>query len=543
MNVIPQALRKGSALGEDYVRGQHAQELYEYDLRDGQSLRRRAEWLDASRQRPRVDRNSLVEVLGDYNARYNGSPEVKGSLEKLKDERTLVVVGGQQSGLFTGSLLVIYKAATIIHAARLASEELGRDVVPVFWIAGEDHDWDEADHTYVLTSELEVRRLRMESWHDGKSSVSGVKVPTEEWEKAIAELELTLADSEYKAEIMELLRSELPQSLSLSEGFARLLGRLFGRYGLVLVDSADPALRRLETPMFERLIERNDEFEAAYLRAAERIEAAGYEQQAQAVEGAANLFYIQEGQRLLLYKQDGKFVDRRGTVILTKEELLERLRRCPECFSNNVLTRPLMQDYLFPVLQAVLGLGEIAYWAGTKDGFETAGMQMPILLPRMSFTLLDPSTKKHMEHYGLTFEDVMERFGSRKEAWLAEQDKLGMDDLFEQAKAEFEQLYKPVIERLGELQAGLANLGEINREKIARQIAFLQEKTKQTIARQNEAELRRWDRIYKTLFPLDRPQERVYTVFYVLNRYGLDWVDELMKIEPDLNGGHRIIEA
>ncbi|MEJ8304248.1 bacillithiol biosynthesis cysteine-adding enzyme BshC [Saccharibacillus sacchari] len=542
MNVIPQALRKGSALGEDYVRGQHAHELYEYDLQSDQSLQRRAEWLDVS-HRPRVDRNALVEVLTSYNATYNDDPAVRESLEKLKGEQSLVVVGGQQSGLFTGSLLVVYKAATIVHAARVASQKLGREVVPVFWIAGEDHDWDEADHTYVLTSELEVRRLRMESWHDGKSSVSQVTVSKEKWEQAITELELVLADSEFKAEILELLRRELVEALNLSEGFARLVGRLFGRYGLVLVDSADPALRALERPMFKQLIERNDEFEQAYLTAAARIEEVGYEQQAQAVEGAANLFYIHDGQRLLLYKQDGKFMDRRGTVIFTKEELLDLLERCPERFSNNVLTRPLMQDYLFPVLQAVLGLGEIAYWAGTKDGFKVAGMQMPILLPRMSFTLLDPVTKKHMQQYGLTFEDVMERFESRKEAWLAEQDKLGMDELFEQVKAEFERLYAPVIGRLSELQPGLSNLGERNQVKIVDQIAFLQTKTKQTIAQQNEAELRRWERMYKTLFPLDRPQERVYTVFYMLNRYGLDWIDSLMSIEPDLTGGHRIIEV
>ncbi|MCQ4086114.1 bacillithiol biosynthesis cysteine-adding enzyme BshC [Saccharibacillus sp. JS10] len=542
MNVILQSLRKGSVLGEDYVRGEHAHELYEYDLGDQKSLERRASWLDTA-NRPSADRHELVEVLRSYNESYNHDPAVQQSLETLKKESSLVVVGGQQSGLFTGSLLVVYKAATIIHAARLSSQKLGREVVPVFWIAGEDHDWDEADHTYVLTSELEVRRVRMEAWHDGKSSVSQVNVPTQKWQDVITELEKVLADSESKTEILNILRSELSQALNLSDGFARLLGRLFGRYGLILVDSADPALRRLERPMFKELIERNDEFEQAYLSAAARIEAAGYDQQAQAVEGAANLFYIHEGQRLLLYKQDGKFMDRRGTLILTKEELLDLVERCPERFSNNVLTRPLMQDYLFPVLQAVLGLGEVAYWAGTKDGFDIAGMQMPILLPRMSFTLLDPVTKKHMQQYGLTFEDVMERFGLCKEAWLREQDTLGMDTLFEQSKADFEKLYAPLLERLGQLQPGLTQLGEKNQSKIVEQITFLQTKTKQTIAQQNEAELRRWDRIYKTLFPLDRPQERVYNVFYMLNRFGLDWIDTLMSVEPDLTGAHRIIEV
>lgn len=112
------------------------------------------------------------------------------------------------------------------------------------------------------------------------------------------------------------------------------------------------------------------------------------------------------------------------------DELLEEIDRHPERFSNNVLTRPLMQDSLFPVLASVLGLGEIAYWAITRDAFGVLEMQMPILLPRMSFTLVEPGVEKHMLKYELSFGQVRDGLEERKKQWIATQDQLGMQDQF-----------------------------------------------------------------------------------------------------------------
>lgn len=542
MNLIPEALRSGSPLAEHYLRyDETVHHLYEYNFRDYSSYIARAEWLDRTGD-TRVDRQAMVTCLRLYNESRNPHPAVKASLDRLAQENALVITGGQQSGLFTGSLLVIYKAATIIKAAKTAEEKLGRPVVPIFWIAGEDHDWDEVDHTYLMSSDLSVTKVKMPGKYEGRSSVSDVAVEKEHWIAAIQELEELLPDSENKPEIIASIREAVQDEyLSLSDVFAKLLGQLFGSYGLVLMDSADPELRKLEVPVFERIIEDNDMLEQCYHESSGRVVTSGFTMQADVASGGANLFYIHEGSRLLLFKEDGRFVDRKGYVSFSKTELLEILHQHPERFSNNVLTRPLMQDSIFPVLSTVLGHAEIAYWALTKDAFHRMGLRMPILMPRLSYTILDHHIQKLMDKYDLTFADIQFSFDEKKETWLLSLDEFDVNGQFEDLKTSFRKLYAPLLEQLGQLESGLGRLGITNSEKIEEQIEYMQKRTKQAIAQRHEASLKQWDYVERSLFPSKRPQERVYNVYYYVNRYGTDWLKELMEVPADMSGIHHIL--
>ncbi|MEB4782598.1 bacillithiol biosynthesis cysteine-adding enzyme BshC [Paenibacillus jamilae] len=541
MKIVPETLRGGSALAEDYIQGTgRASDLYEYDILHADAYAQRAKWLDKT-EHLRLNRKDVVACLRIYNEQHNSHEAVHTSLDRLESPDALVVVGGQQSGLFTGPMLVIYKAATIIKAAREAEERLGRPVIPIFWIAGEDHDWDEVNHTYVMAKDPQAVKIKLNKQPERRSSVSAIKVDTVEWKQAMADIEQCLPDSEHKTDIMHMIEQGLTESYGLSDAFAKLMGRLFGTYGLVLMDSADPLLRKLETSVFRQLVQHNDELETAYRTTATRIVDYGYHLQADVHEGGANLFYIHEEERLLLFKKAGLFTDRRGLVAFTADELLEEIDRHPERFSNNVLTRPLMQDSLFPVLASVLGLGEIAYWAITRDAFEVLEMQMPILLPRMSFTLMEPGVEKHMLKYELTFCQVRDGLEERKKQWIATQDQLGMQDQFSDAKDAFVRIYKPLIQQTGMIEKGLLQLGETNCEKILGQIAYLEAKVEEALLRQNGTALRHWDHIEWSLFPFGQPQERAYTIYHFLNRYGLDLMDMIMNVPLDLSGTHRVI--
>ena len=293
--------------------------------------------------------------------------------------------------------------------------------------------------------------------------------------------------------------------------------------------------------MFTSIIERNDELEAAYLAAAEQITASGYELQADVTPGNANLFYIHEGARLLLHKEDERFTDRKGTVSFSREELLKQLENHPERFSNNVLTRPLMQDYLLPVLATVLGQGEIAYWAIPQQAFRVLDGQMPLILPRMSFTIIEGTLHKHMDKYGLTFTDVQGGLDDKRKEWLSAQDELKLEDRFEEIRTVFTGMYEPLIEQLAGIQAGLLKLGNNNKDKILDQISFLEGKALDALEKQNEAALRQWERIELSLMPLGKLQERVYNMMYYLNRYGLGWLEDIMAVPADFSGTHRII--
>lgn len=544
MNVVQEPLQSGQPLAESYLSDYEAVEhLYGggYPANE-RSWTARLQWLDQT-EHLRAGRKELVSRLREYNERLNPEAAVMSSLSRLEQPGTVVIAGGQQSGLFTGPLLVIYKAATIIKAAERAASLLGRDVVPVFWIAGEDHDWDEVNHTYVLSPSLEVSRIRIPREEGRRGPVSHTTVSEEEWNHAATELERLLPDSEFKADLLQQLRDTLAVSGSLTDAFARLLGTWFGKYGLILLDSADPALRRLEAPMFEAMIRSNDELESAYHAASKEIAAQGFHPQAEVAEGGANLFYVFEGERLLLFKREGRFVDRKGLVSFTPNELLDELHSHPERFSNNVLTRPVMQDYLLPVLGSVLGNGEIAYWALTGKAFELLRLRMPILLPRMSFTVMDDKLQMHMDKYGLTWEDVMDHavFDRIKADWLARQDQLRLVEQFEDMKRAFAGMYDPLIEQLGSVEKGLLKLGGANKAKIIEQMEFMQTRVRDALERSNETGLRHFDRIEQTLFPQRKPQERVFNIFAYLNRYGFDWIDRLMEVPYDMMGHHRMI--
>lgn len=541
MNIVPEPLSGGSRLSYDYLH--HYGEVEGFfggSHQDPESWRRRVEWLDQSEQ-TRIGRKALTDCLRAYNDKYNRHEAVHKSIALLEQEGTLVIAGGQQSGLFTGPMLVIYKAVTIIQAAREAEARLKRPVVPVFWIAGEDHDWDEANHAYIPSDDMKHARIKLDPPEGFRTSVSRTPVSREQWEQALNELQGLLADGENKRDIIISLRETLSDTDNLSDAFARLMGMLFGQYGLILLDAADPSLRRLETPVFRRMIMNGDDLAQAYKRTADRIQMRSYGLQAEVHENGANLFYLYERQRLLLFKENGRFSDRKGFVSMTEDEILAELERHPERFSNNVLTRPIMQDSILPVLGTVLGLGEIAYWALTGEAFREMGLQMPLILPRMSFSLVEKSASKLMDKYGLTFQDVMNSLDAKREAWLAGRDELGLDDRFGEAKAAFETLYQPLIRDLGGLQPGLLPLGERNKDKILEQMDYLLAKTKAALEHQHEASLRQWDRIGAALLPLGRPQERVYNIFYYINRFGWDLIDQLMKLPYDDSGVHRAI--
>jgi bacillithiol biosynthesis cysteine-adding enzyme BshC len=525
---------------EDYIhRFDKVKELFEYDPRQADVWKERAAWLDEGGA-PRVDRNGLADALLMYNRRFTNHPAVLQGIQSLRDHQALAVVGGQQAGLFTGPLLVIYKATTLIQAARKASEALQRPVVPVFWIAGEDHDFEEVNHVYALSGQLELDKIKIVSESGGRTSISRLPIHASQWEAALNELDGSLMDTEFKPEWMNKLRDIAAASSTLVDFFAHVMSLLFGDYGLVLLDSDDPRLRRLETELFERLITDNRSINDALLETQAKVRGLGYPIQAEVHDDAANLFIFEQGERLLLHRDGDRFVTKRRGLAFTAQHLLDRLSSEPENFSNNVMTRPLMQDYLFPVLGTVLGPGEIAYWALTRQAFRQIGMKMPIVIPRLEVTLLEGTVQKHMRKYGLSLDDVIYRFEERQKAWLDAQDTLHLEDKFEDVKQLFRQSYEPLIELVSGINPGLKKLGETNLAKILEQIDFLRNKAADAQKSQFDSALRQLERIRLTILPLGKPQERVYNVFAYLNRYGNGWLRGLIEHPLEIDGMHKV---
>jgi len=546
--------RQNQSVSEQYLNDfDSVRELFEYDYREKEAYIQRVEWIEGNAGKRAVP-DSVIEVLLKYNDRVGNHPQAIEALKQLIDPRALVVVGGQQAGLFTGPLLVIHKAISILREARRAAEQLGRPVVPVFWIAGEDHDYDEVNHIYQLSGQLTVDKIEIpadEAQAGRRLTVSRRPISAQQWETAIAQLEATLMQTEFKAGWMQLLRDSCLDSISLSDSFARIMAHLFGEFGLVLLDSDDPALRAVEAPMFRELVKHNVQLEKALWSAKSKMQALGHEPSADVREGGANLFWLQDGERLLLQRRDSDsvsddsdealFFDRSEVVRFSGLELAEQVDNSPDRFSNNVFTRPLMQDFLFPVLGTVLGPGEIAYWGLTKEAFHAFDMQMPIIVPRTEFTLVEGTIKKQLSKLELTFEETVFHLEEKKEKWLTAQDSLGIAEQFADVKRQFEELYAPVLQMVASINPGLKGLGETNHQKIVEQIEFLENRAKDAFESQFDAAKRQFERIKQSLTPLGKRQERVYNVFAYLNKYGADWLKVLIEAELEENGQHVVV--
>ncbi|MFD2672328.1 bacillithiol biosynthesis cysteine-adding enzyme BshC [Marinicrinis sediminis] len=500
---------------------------YDYMPQQEEDWKARADWLDQA-VHLRADRRQLVEVLRAYNTRIAQSDLAMKQIEALQDPQTLVVIGGQQAGLLTGPMMVIYKALTIIHTAREAEKRLDRKVVPVFWVAGEDHDFEEVHVTEILSPSGETVRIALDRELSSGQSVSDIPIPQAHWDQVLEQLDGALLDTEFKPDIMARLRHIHASSSDLSEAFSRILAWLFQDYGLVLMDAADPQLRELESDMFVSLVQQQQPLSEALMQQAARLQSEGFALQAEPEAHAAHLFYQHENGRKLLFAEGEVFTDRKHTFQLSRTELEDIARQSPQKLSNNVFTRPLMQEFLLPVLGAVLGPAEIAYWGMLKPAFHLQDMRMPLLIPRQEFTLVEGTVQKHLRKYGLEAADIVERFADKREAWLREQDSLQVEERFTDAKKQFQEMYAPLVEMLQEIHPGIYKLGQTNLQKIQEQIEFLSQKAQDADQSRHTAALRQWDKMKMSLHPHDKYQERVYNVFAYLNKYGLKWLEELM---------------
>lgn len=523
----------------DFSRVRH---LYSYNPWNEADWKLRAQDLGKA-GRLRADQAGLARVLREYNRRMGNTERTLASLDALEEGKALVVIGGQQAGLFTGPMLVIHKALSILKTAERASAMLGRPVLPVFWIAGEDHDWDEVNHYYMMSRDGEPQKIRLHvAAETGKTSVSHVRIRPEEWRDALRELGAALADTEYKPRILEQLSAIHEASGSLSEAFARIMTWLFGKHGLIVMDAADPALRALEGEMFLRLLDDNEALSGALMEAKAQVEGAGYRPQAEVSAESAQLFVLDEGQRRLLVRAgNGAYRDKRGMREYSAGLLRDWAQNYPERLSTGALARPIMQEYLFPVLATVLGPAEIAYWGLLRPAFELFGMNMPVIVPRTEFTLIEPGVRKTMDKFEFTFSDVVERFEEIRTAWLKRQDRLGLDERFARVKEEFQKLYEPVLSAVSSIHDGMARIGQTNLRKIMEQIDYLHARSVEAYQSRFDQGLRQLRKAEQSLLPLGKPQERVYNVLMYLNQFGCAWLDEWIRSVPAADGRHYLI--
>ncbi|PTM59233.1 bacillithiol biosynthesis cysteine-adding enzyme BshC [Desmospora activa] len=496
---------------------------YPYNPGDDGSFQKRAARLSSNERAPR---KRLVDVLRRYHGKDLIHPQVEANLKQLTRDDSLVVIGGQQAGWLSGPLYTLYKAMTVIQLAKREQERLGRPVIPVFWIAGEDHDWDEVNHIHLPASSG-LQRIPFPMAVAGRRSVGTIRPGEERLALGVETVVRHLPDSEHKPALYDALLESTREVESFTHHFARLLHRWFAPYGLLLVDSSDPLLRSLEAPFFRWLLENGEQVGEAVGATARRLEREGMAPQVDLHPEKAHLFLEVEGERHALYRDREGFYSREGGRWST-DELLRLLEERPQTFSNNVITRPLMQEWLFPTLATVTGPGEVGYWGLLRKAFTTAGMEMPILYPRMQATLIGRREEKWLQRYRFTLDDIQHQWEKAKIRWLTSRNGWHPDESMDRLRRQLEEAYRPLIGELSGYRQDLALLAESNLKRVLAEADDLDKALQRIFREQEERELAQLSTLRDALFPGGGPQERVHSPIVYWNAYGERWIHFLM---------------
>ena len=468
-----------------------------------------------ARQRKPLDarhREILAAALSAQQRHWGGD---SSGPEKLA-AGAVAVITGQQAGLFTGPTYTILKALTVIKLAKTLNDA-GVHAVPIFWIAAEDHDYQEIEWASVLDRDSAVREFRVNLANE-QGMPSGWLSLQDEVSGAISKCLESLPDSEFQPSVRELLTHSYKPGISPVDGFGRMLAKLFQGSGLTLVNPLDAELRKLATPTLQQIVRQNSEIRTAILARNRALSAAGYHEQVKVDENFTGLFAYRDKSRQPLRPNE-------LTVDLT--------------LSANVLTRPAMQDAIFPTAAYIGGPAEVAYFAQAAAVYETLGRPVPPVYPRISATLLEPRVARALKKYDMQFVDVFRgRDFMRHKAVATVQGVESFDRARDHITAELESL-RPA---LTSVDATLAGALDTSQQKVSHQLETLRTKFVNAEARRNETLERQLEAIGNSIFPEKKLQERVLNITSFLARYGLSILPHLEQTLDLDSRQHQVIE-
>ena len=522
----------------DYLRGDRdVKQLFDYDFTQREAYEKRM----ADLRTKTFPRAELVRFLLSFNEKYCSHPNVFDNIRKLESQHSVVVITGQQAGLLTGPIYTVYKAVSAIQLANRFEANLNIPVVPVFWVAGEDHDYQEINHVWAAENGVMKKHILKQKQLD-KRPISNMPLDHDLlkiWLKGVFK---SFGETDQTARLIRFVEEKARKSDGFSDFFIHLMAALFEEYGLVLIDSAHEDLRKIEAPFFETLVRNNEALQSSFRFQKENVRRLGYVSSVDSEEDCAHLFYHVNGERTLLFRnEDGTYYDKNHLIRFDEDELLERCRQRPEQFSNNVVTRPLMQDFLFPTLAFVAGPGEIAYWSHLKRCFQRFDRKMPPVVPRLHVTVVESHIKKILDRFGLPLNEVLRRgVESFKQEWLKAHQDEDVYEVIENTRHFIDLAHAKLRKAAWYTDRNLGKLSEKNRLMILSQIDFMKRRAELTFQERYAHELAALNEAGAALFPNEGWQERSWNVFYYLNKYGFSFIDRLFEI-PVSNHQHQIM--
>lgn len=487
----------------------------------------------------KTDRHRLCTALERTNRRWGASEATVRNINLLAAADCLAVVTGQQAGLFGGPLYTIYKALSAVKLAECLTLR-GVNAVPVFWVATEDHDFAEVSAAQFINRDCALEKVTVSAdIHTEGVPVGQVKLDGS-MATVVDSLLKLLPANEFSADLENLLRDSYATNQGYGDAFARLMGALTAKYGLIFLDPLDAELKDLAAPMYASAAKQAPEIASAIANRSRELEQAGYHAQVTAFENSFPLFLHDEnGARHALSRNDhGKYQPKASAAAgeYSADELADWALREPQRFSPNVTLRAVVQDFLLPTIAYYGGAAEIAYFAQTSEVYRLLDRPVTPILHRASITLVERHTWRTLERYGVTLKDF---FGGYDQVVAAIVNQhLGKEtaDAFDHTTETFSRELDALQQKLRQVDPTLADALDKGRRKINYQIDGLRTRFQRAQISRDEALQRQLERAFDLLYPEKNLQERRINIASLLARHGryvIDWIFDAIELSSN----------
>ncbi len=499
--------------------------------------------LAAEEVRARVfPRLEMAEILHEQNKGFGGSASAQSAIEDLTRPDCVAVVTGQQTGLFTGPLLTIYKALTALRLSE-GLRRRGLISVPIFWMASDDHDLAEVTRLTIPaqhneTSVLDARQRLFGTTDFPPRPVGPIALPpaiTSILDEYTGAFWGTWRDS-MRAQLVSACRP----GTTFAEAFGRLMTQLLGPRGLVLFDPRDARAKRLAAPLIGEVLRGARSLRAQLMERTTMLENSGLAAQVAVQPRSAPVFVEEDGERRLLVESEGGFVLKDQGKRFTLDELMVLLESAPERFSPNVLLRPVVQDSLFPAVAYVGGPAEVSYFAQAAAFYDILQRPMPVIWPRSSFTVVSEDIRPTMQRYGLSLEDCFRGLDHVSRRAL-EARPSRIDALFADLRGHGEHDLEELRPALAAVDPSLGPAVDTIRRKLLHRIASLETKFVHYRMRQAGEMREEVQSLLNHCYPNGNLQERELGIYHLLASVGPSLLDTVYD-SIDLNAfTHRIV--
>jgi len=465
------------------------------------------------KSKTKSNRKVLVEVLTKQYKKKQTSKKTAQNIQQLLQENTYTITTGHQLNLFTGPLYFLYKIITTINLCEeLKADNPEQNFVPIYWMATEDHDFEEIQYFNIRNEKI--------IW-DRKSTGAVGRLKTKSLETVLEKLTKQFGTSQNGKRLLKLFKDSYLKNDTLSEATRYITNELFKEYGLVIIDADNSKLKREFIPIAKEELQN----QTAYKEVTKTNKTFGKNYKIQVKPRKINLFYLTNKIRERILLENETYKINNTKIRFTKEEIQTELQKHPERFSPNVIMRPLYQEVILPNLAYIGGGGEIAYWLELKTYFKKNNVTFPILLLRNSALIISEKQEKKIKKLKISKQEIFLKQHELITKKITEITNLNLDfsKLKEQLEKQFSEM-RTIAAKTDKSFIGAVNAQE---KKQLKGLKNLEKRLLKAEKRKLNHIVKRITEIQNQLFPKQSLQERHTNFSEMYLEYGEQLIPKL----------------